>query len=36
VLAKKAHLDAAASTNARPASVSDIEAVLEEAITHGR
>ena len=35
-LAKKAHLDAAAATNARPASVADIERILEEAITYGR
>ena len=35
-LAQKAHLDAAALTNARPASVADIEAILEEAITNGR
>ena len=35
-LAKKAHLDAAAATNARPASVADIERILEEAINYGR
>ena len=35
-LARKVHRDAAAATNARPVSVADIEAVIEEAIVNGR
>lgn len=35
-IAEKAHLDAAAETNPRPATVAEIAAVIEEALTKGR